>query len=512
MFLVIAPRLLLFVQPPNGLINLGDTTYHVLDELLAPVSGGLPYGSYMPQYTGILGWLFVPIRLFDIEPRTFMALVVAACNLLNLAVPLLVVGITKSVLPKANKTLVFFAFVSLWTVCGSDLGYSTQVREFSHFARLVPSLFALWLLLRSTRGFVFDRLQRHGYLAGLGLSLAILNSADHGFTLAISIMVMLVILTHGDQLFRPFAIQLVIGTSASLLAYLAALSVAGQPFSAKSYIGIRSQAISGGIYESDMRVAAVGPQLLILVLPVLLAALVLLRTKQHQQTPDESVLNVLCLTLAVWSPALLVKFILKDPQSGVEVPSFFALAFISCAVVLAKVDLILIHNFSIRLQIQALPLLFLPALALGSLYPDTKVNVADEVWRIAGQYINQDHWSSPPDRSTEGWTPESLASEDNFLVEVDELSKRAEAKGKSVGYFGVFGNTVELITGVNNLTGIAAPESLRFGARQNDFACKPILTLNPDLIIVYEASFQCPRYSMEDDLSGGTFRVFKRDP
>ena len=86
----------LFIQPSNGLINLGDTTYHVLDEILAPIVGGYPYGDYSPQYSAMLGWLLYPLNLLNLSGATTMVLIIVVCNVLTLLVPVLVALIQKS--------------------------------------------------------------------------------------------------------------------------------------------------------------------------------------------------------------------------------------------------------------------------------------------------------------------------------------------------------------------------------------------------------------------------------
>lgn len=177
----------LFIQPPNGLINLGDTTYHVLDEILAPIVGGYPYGDYSPQYSAMLGWLLYPLKLLNLSGATTMVLIIIVCNLLTLLVPVLVALIQKSLFPKSPFLLTLAMFVVLWGVCGPGLGATVQLREFSHFARYVPALLALYLF---TKVFKLPKepLKKSLIVSnGVVLSFAILNSPDVGLALGIAL-------------------------------------------------------------------------------------------------------------------------------------------------------------------------------------------------------------------------------------------------------------------------------------------------------------------------------------
>lgn len=90
----------LYIQPSNGLINLGDTSSHVLDELLAPLLGAYPYANYSPHYTGILSWTLLPINLLPISAESKMVGVVLAANTFNLLIPLLATLMLRMCFPR----------------------------------------------------------------------------------------------------------------------------------------------------------------------------------------------------------------------------------------------------------------------------------------------------------------------------------------------------------------------------------------------------------------------------
>jgi hypothetical protein len=507
----IAPRLTLFIQPPNGLINLGDTSYHVLDEMLAPLSGLLAYGDYTPQYSGTLGWLLVPLSTLPVTGDQMMLATIILVNLLNLMVPLLVVAIARLAFPEFRRVLMFSAFVAIWTVCGSDLGYSVQIREFAHFGRYTASLFAMWLVLLA----ILADNKRHGwkqaFIAGLGLAYAALNNVDHGLTLSISSVIGVLLLFALACVSKRLVILLGIGFLTVVLAYLAVLTSFDQQFTVVSYLGLRSDALQGNVYGTTQQVSPFGPNLLVVATPVALVAIAfryIIRRKEGIPPPQ---VMFLMISTALWSFSLFIKLVLAAGGNVVGLPAYFVTAFLGC-VVLVGLGQPSRRGGRFFGKGVALPLVFLLSLSVGSIYPSTNVRVMDELKRITGRYVNTIDWSSTPGRNSDGWSRKGLAIEKNFLSEVESRATQYEDAGLSVGYFGVYGNTVELITGVQNLTGLAGPESMRFGIGQQELACRPVDRAGVKVIVVYDSIFPCRGYVKSDLLSDEILSVFQRVP
>ena len=509
---LVAPRLLLFIQPPNGLINLGDTTYHVLDELLAPYTGGLPYGDYTPQYTGVLGWLILPLRLLPLNAEAIMTATIAICGLLNLAVPVLVVAISRIAFPSLRRVAVFCAFVALWTVCGTDLGYSSQVREFSHFARYVPSLFAVWLVLIAVSKPSHGRHQLQLMAAGCGLAMSVLNSADHGLTLTMAVFAALVLGAYRSQVPWGILVRVWSWFLLAIASYIAISLLMGQQVSVQSYLGLRSDALAGTVYGADKQISPLGPQILVLMTPVMLIAIAFKKTPPWRSHGESAAIELLAVSTALWSLLLTVKFIMKDPAGAVELPSTFVPIFIGGVVVFYSVIVPALRSRDASFRILTLPMLFTLSLVVGSVYPSSNVSARDEVERISGRYLNTNNWSSTPGRSVDGWSIEALVVEENLLNEVANRANNYRKGGQSLGYFGAFGNTVELVTGVNNVTGIAAPESLRFGTGQETLACKPAHRDRPEVVIVFNSRFPCSGYSADFSSDEESFQIYRRLP
>ena len=515
--LLILPRLLLFVQPQNGLINLGDTTYHVLDELLAPMSGMIPYHDYSPQYSGMLGWLTLPIGALPVGGDQKMTVLMFVCNLFGVAVPIVVLMISRLIMPKLPPFIAFVAFVALWTVCGTDLGYSTQIREFSTFARFLPPLIAIWLIILAiTKSHERDSCS-HQYLAGFALGFSALNSADSGLPLMIAAITSLLIFGTRGLLKWTIAARVSFASMMTFALYFLTLLLVGRPASLQSYFGLRTSGLAGDLYSAPRygdsnNLHAFGPHIFILLVPVLLVAFALSSGFRHRNDDSNEGYDFIAFTIGLWSLSLVVKF-LSFP-TAVAVPNYVVPTFLGVLLVAKHVStgLTALSRSSKLLPVLSLPFLFLISLPIGAVYPTSNVHIQDELKRISGHYVNRNDWSITPARPVDGWTRSALAKEDNFLVRVPALALKYERLGSSIGYFGVFGNTLELLTGIKNVLGIPAPESLRFGGSQPELACRPVQLGKPDIVLVYASEFPCSGYALLATSADRRFRIFERLP
>jgi hypothetical protein len=500
--IALIPYGLLYIQPPNGLINLGDTSYHVLDELLAPLMGAYPLGDYSTQYSGMLGWLIYPLKFFSLSGEITMLTVIIAANIFNLLIPLLVISIVKHILPTLPRTITLAAFVAIWGVAGSDRGASVQIREFSHFGRFVPVLCTLWILVRMIKAGDHSR-QRLALLLGFASAFNILSSADYGLSFVIAILISLSLATYRKWLAVKFYLLVMLGILLGIVGYCVVLVVFGKRPSLESWVGIRSGAKSlygGGAID------AFGPHLIVMAIAVSGIAMGLQGVRSSSMSIQVVLFRVVGLSLGLWTLALLAKFLLAPHPFGL--PQLFIPSFITFLMIIGhhRVKIRPLDRLSNHLQI--LPLLFVAALPLAALwqFPDPK----DELRRISGQYVNTTNWSTIPGRVSDGWSPTALKIYDDFITETSTLAARLESDGSRVGYFGIFGHTLELLTGVDNVLGIPAPESLRFGSSQEELACIPVDNRMPHFVIVYASPFPCSHYRLDSTSSTDKFLVYQR--
>ena len=492
----------LFIQPPNGLINLGDTTYHVLDEILAPIVGRYPYGDYSPQYSAMLGWLLYPLKLLNLSGATTMVLIIVVCNVFTLSVPVLVALIQKSLFPKSPFLLTLTMFVVLWAVCGPGLGATVQLREFSHFARYVPALLALYLFIK-----VFnspkESLKKSWIVSnGIVLSFAILNSPDVGLALGVALFAAL-FPSLIKKIVSPLQFCLLFSSTAFFLGfYFLTLVLLGKRPSLISLIGIRSG--MSDLYPSyDFQL--VGPHMVVMGIAVAaIATGAKVRSSETLCVMDYQP-RIVSLAVGIWTLILLPKFLLFPHPVGL--PSLFIPAFICAAVIVGigkPLDNLKRGNIP---KLLILPVIFVAAIPIGAIWQHS--NPVDEARRIfTGQSVELG--TSQNSRVVDGWSPEALAEYDDLIDVVTRLSLKYKSVGDSVGYFGLFGNTVELLTGVNSYLGIPAPESLRFGLTQEQLACEPVSRYRPGVIIVYASAFPCMGYVLEAGDIGSPFSIYRR--
>lgn len=500
--IALVPYSLIYIQPPNGLINLGDTSYHVLDELLAPLMGALPLGDYSPQYSGLLGWLIYPLKFFSLSGETTMLAVITAANVLNLLIPLLVFLIVKGIFPTFPKTITITAFVVIWGVTGSDRGASVHLREFANFARFVPVLCVIWILVQMLKSSATSQ-QRFAFLVGLANAFTILGSADHGLSFAGALLTSLSWATYRKWFAIKAYFLVILGIILGIGGYCLVLVVAGQTPSLNSWVGLRIQALNLYVFESPR---LFGPGLIVMSIAVSAIALGLRDVRGSSVTAQEVLIRVVILSLGLWILALLVKFLLAPHPVGL--PPLFIPSFIAFLMIIGRFSVNSSSWKPLADRLQMLPTLFVALLPLAALwqFPDPQ----DELRRISGRYVNTTNWSSIPGRVSDGWSPNALKVYDDLFRNTAVLAKNLESRNSSIGYFGIFGHTVELLTGVDNVLGIPAPESLRFGSSQEKLACTPVNNRMPHFVIVYASPFPCPHYKLDLTSSTDKFLVYQR--
>jgi len=493
----------LYVQPPNGLINLGDTSYHVLDELLAPSLGAYPYANYSPQYTGMLGWALLPLKLLPFSAESTMVGVIVAANMFNLLIPLLATLILSICFPRLPRLLTLAAFVSIWSVSGAERGASVHLREFAHFARFVPVFVSMMLIAWTFKS--LPRVQASKLtVTGVAVGLTCLNSADSGLPFGIATLVALTLATFTKAVTRRDFLYLIFVVLATVCLYPILLLTLGESFSMTSYIGLRSlarDAYGGGIPS------VTAPHLLVMGLTVASIAHGLRLATNPVIGSLKQCRGILAITTGLWMLSLLAKYLLFGHP--VALPPLFPGSFIIAGLLIGEIQITPLSRETLTNRMLALPLVLLAAVPVGALWqaPDPR----DELRRISGNYVGTTDWSGVPGRPSDGWTPEALSSAyGDFIGETERVAESFDPNNDTIGYFGMFGHTVELLTGVNNVLGIPAPESLRFGVSQEKLACIPVDQKQPRYVLVFASDFPCTGYFRNYTYSTDQITVFRR--
>lgn len=499
-FFVYVPVL---IQPSYGLLNLGDTTYHVLDEILAPLVGKLPYFDYSPQYTSIYGWLLVPLKTVGISATTTMSVVILLCNILIIAVPLLIVRIAMNVLSDISFLPAFLAVVSIMYVSGTANGASVQMKEFSTFGRAVPLLISFAIL---TAHFFSDaRFKKWGPIVlGLSIGLAFLNNPEMGLLFlvcylnSIAIPVIRRIASTKDLSFVVTTAFVVFVTY-----FLVGYVITGQ-IDPSSLIGIR---LGGNSLYPEASIDLFGAHVVCIGLAIAAVSRGLQLQLSHSSSSIKIRISILEICSGLLLSGVLVKFFLFPVGPGVLqllIPSLLSAIFLIADF---GQDFRLTSISSWKQFVLLGPSFLIALLPIGALtqapYPP------DEYRRILFDHSGETDWSTTPGRPSDGWSISSLnESYDSLVQRVGDISADLDRDGVKVMYFGIFGNTIQLVTGVKNGLGIAAPESLRFGGNQLKLACLPVEHYQPKFVIVYQSDFPCSGYELSQHIDFQPFQIF----
>ena len=76
-------------------------------------------------------------------------------------------------------------------------------------------------------------------------------------------------------------------------------------------------------------------------------------------------------------------------------------------------------------------------------------------------------------------------------MKIEVVAKSLDVEPRHIGYFGIHGGATQLITGIKNVTGIQAPESMVFGQEREVAACRPLEDPKVIYVIVYSTYFPC---------------------
>ena len=129
-------------------------------------------------------------------------------------------------------------------------------------------------------------------------------------------------------------------------------------------------------------------------------------------------------------------------------------------------------------------------------------NPRDE-WRRLGNNATAVGWSSVALRGV----PDKWNSKTIDWISTGVIREFALQIGsQNIGYFGYMGNSVELATGIDNLTRINSGEVLQIkGTDQiRKLACVGVDQKKPEFVIVYGIDFFCQGYQLVDEFQSST--------
>jgi hypothetical protein len=419
----------------------------LLNDMLAPSAGRVPYGNYVPGYIGLYGWILVPFHHF-LQPWHLAELAMVVLSALGILSVVLAVVIAYRSMSTPSFWLAAGLVVPLTCVTvlhfgapQSSIGSYLQTLPFRMFPSMLISLLGIEELARLRRGVVRRwRLPALGAIAGLILW----NTLDFGLAVVVAYtLVLSVSLTRTAHwrmlaswcggLFMGFALYPVL----SLLT-LHPVRV--------TYFGLFLRAFARGYHQRLVQVP--GPVLV--VLPLLLSSAgvgwcLLWRQRCLTDRPpaihDRSVLTLAL--VGTWSTFAFVDYLNQSYAGGqlqiLLMPCGVCLVALVSLAAQERTQLLRLEDGSqsLRVSLCLFPVALIIALGFGALLQ------SPNPLRVGSDLAH-------PPASLE---VDSLSFQSQLIPLTTIRTAEAYAKHHhgSLAYFGSSGNYVQLWTGVPNV-------------------------------------------------------------
>lgn len=458
----------------------------ILNEVLAPAAGRVPGSNFIPQYTSLFGWFFVPLRGF-LTPENLVNTATVVLSVMGVATVVLAVVMARRCLAPRLTWLILLVLVPITTVTVghdplvSSIGSYFQELSLRIFPAMVCTLVAVRVLEGLLRGVVHERT-----LVALGALGALLawDSQDIGVVLAIATAIVLQLAARGVPRKRVTALWLG-GSLLGVISYpLWALAV-GHALNAQ-YFALTARSFGGGFGSALMQIP--GPVLMVLpaILGVAVVGCSLLFDFAHRYPEATAEQRYAVSTLAfvgLWSLGFLPYYVNRSYASGqlqVFLLPMGLCALIVWSLVTPRDPVTTVRRRShpvthyARNAVWLLPVTLPVTLGVGALLqtPSATLTVRDLL-------------HAPPDASFASVLTESevsattpgapvLTAEITHEIAVMRDYVRGHGGG-SIGYLGPNANYVRLVTGVQSRILYDDPADFTIGAQAYQLGCSFVL-------------------------------------
>ena len=290
-----------------------------INDVLGPIVGNVPDSKFIPEYSVLYGWLFVPLGHL-LSPNALVGLITIFFTLLDIACVLLAIWVTRRALGTRGFILAL-AFVVPITYVTSRAGGNISsiaslfqelpIRLFSGFVIAALGLNDLVLLYRGTLRI------RHVLLVGVVCGVVAWNSQDFG--LAAAGVYGLMILLGATHLVRRRALGVwCVGLLIGVASYPLFLLAIGSPMNL-SFVGAFVKLFAAGVGAAPIQVP--GPVLVIMPIVVCSTAAgwALMRSRHREGARADAVLDRATITLAfvgTWSAVCMVYYVNRAWAAG----------------------------------------------------------------------------------------------------------------------------------------------------------------------------------------------------
>ena len=491
-----------FIQPSWGIINIGDATHQVLEEISGPIVGNFPGVNAVSTYTTMLGVPLMSMRLFDVGNQMQMSLVLIWVNVLVLAVPVFMVLIFRRISNTKNWLWSVLVVIPTLMVSGSWSAASSNTESLSMIPgrTLLPVMLGYFLVRAAKSDKNIDNVPTTILIGIFSIAVA-MNNIEFGVPALGSMVLVYVILAFHLQRTSRHVLFLIVGMTGGFLLYLGySLSIKG------SYdLDFRIGSYAGKPYSPAelFPILSVHNVLLSLFGSAIVSAIVRLRRIRLGDHTTGLAPAICALYFGIWGFASFpycsyrcVDGLYMSTQVYL-IPSIMCGAAL-CVMHLPKLATLRNESFGER-TVRAFHL-FLAVFALATVLQAP--NPIDE-WNRVLNKAGSERWASDDLRGpADKWGVDAI----DWVRphEIAEFARRLESE--DIGYFGYMGNSVELALGLNNLTRINSGEVLLIKGtnRLQELACVGVNEEKPKFVVVYGIEFTCEGYSISTEVSSDT--------
>ncbi len=492
------------IQPNNGIINLGDASYIVLEETVGPMVGKFPGLNFLNLYTSVLGLPLLFFGVIDVSPKIIMNFVIVYMNVLTVLVPIILVLIIRSFTRNIPIGIIVLCTLSILQISGGWGSASAMSESWSRMpGRTLLPLLAFMVLGSLSSEKCMKQWRLRTVLLGCISMFALLNNFEFGAPAFLALFIVLCLIAAGHRI--NSIIYAILGACICLVGYtiLAVISL--------SDIDIRYRfAIfaSKGFNTAQFKLPVISSLNLCLALLFASAALGIRTLLRYEAKMDAKIekwkAGVTASFFGLWG-LFSFSYFASGSTGASQLIFIFVIPVCTSVHALCRGHLQIsgmpTRSNSIRNLTLGIPFMLIMSLPFAALLqaPPAK----DEIKRVLGR-ADVPGWSSVPGRAkADVWSSTQL---DFFYA--DELVQVVTDLGltSNVGYFGYLGNSVEIATGITNLTGAASLE-VATSDGMKELVCSPIYRSEKKYVISMMTTSLCPGLTKFREVNGWTVYV-----
>lgn len=466
------------LQPMNAWLNLGDSTEKVLDELTGWTIGNIPAVHTSWCHNSLLGFPLLPLSFVEGFGAAKVIIVALYVNALVLIIPILMGTVISRVVPQIGKIPAFAFSLIAVSISGSP-GNSSLFQELSFLARgFIPVALGSLAIYIFGRDMQASRWQVaiFGVLAGVSL----MNNYEYGFGAAVAALVIVVVSSPTMLLAIRSTRMFLIGSILVVVAVtIPALMQGGNWVNRR--LGVWADVIAGDARLSSNNAGswppAFGLPALCFILGVVGASVGLRGLHSAQGNRPSRSAAVSSLYFGVWVVAS-APYFLNGGAAGSFRTQFLFIPFALLAFSLLGVALAPIlkeERDRVRSRARSTELLArVPIVLLCSIVLATVVQVP----------YGLKEWQRVQTPNLKGKTEDEWSPQRLDWIRTEKVIELANEFGgpKEVGWWFSYGNAMEAVTGIENLLGTTAFETMR-SIRQLSLGCEPLIKTQKAYVI-----------------------------